>query len=53
MQKAYDSHQFTQLIGRFSWLPAESVQVEKGEHAARLVLVGAMLLSSAGPHPGS
>jgi hypothetical protein len=36
MQKAYDSYQVTQLIGRFSWLPAGSVHVLNGPHEPRL-----------------
>src|SRR5580658_3350719 len=53
MQKAYASHQFTQLIGRFSWLPAVFVQISNGGLQARLAFVGAMLLSSLATHPGS
>jgi hypothetical protein len=53
MQNAYDSHQFTQLIGRFSWLPAAFVHVSYGGSHARLASVGAMLLSSDTAQPGS
>jgi hypothetical protein len=40
-------------MGRFSWLPGELVHVEYGEQDAKLVLVGAMLLSSDTTQPGS
>jgi hypothetical protein len=53
MQKAYASTQLTQLIGRFSWLPTELVHVEYGAQDARLVFVGAILLSSDTTQPGS
>jgi len=56
MQKAYASYQLTQLIGRFSWLPAEVVHVEDGEHEARLVSVGStsvVSFQSAASQPGS
>src|ERR1019366_4678527 len=53
MQNAYDSHQFTQFIGRFSLLLADVVHVAKLASHARLVFVGAMLLSSAVTPPVS
>src|SRR5271165_3421674 len=53
MQKAYASHQFSQLIGRFSWLPADSVNVELGPQERRLVLVGQTLASSVASQPVS
>src|ERR1035438_1634755 len=57
MQNAYDSHQLTQLIGRFSLAPAEAVHVwsmaASASAQARLAFVGATLLSSAASHPGS
>src|SRR5271154_6080857 len=41
MQNAYASYQFTQLIGRFSWLPPEvAVHVEYGEQEVRFAVVG-------------
>src|ERR1700689_3531654 len=53
MQKAYASYQVTQLIGRFSRLPAALVQIPDPQTAMRLVSVGATLLSSDVSHPGS
>jgi hypothetical protein len=52
MQKAYASYQFTQVIGRFSWLPNVLVHVD-GEQEPRFVSVGAMLLLSEVRHPVS
>src|ERR1039458_7630350 len=46
MQNAADSHQFTQLIGRFSCVLAVFVQVSYPDWHARLPFVGAMLLLS-------
>jgi hypothetical protein len=38
MQKAKASYQFTQFIGRFSWLPTDGVHVEYAEQS-RLAFV--------------
>jgi hypothetical protein len=56
MQNAYASHQFVQLIGRFSWPLAEFVHVAKageGDEQVRLAFVGARLLSSDATQPNS
>src|SRR5271155_1405990 len=54
MQNAYDSHQLTQLMGKFSLLPAASVQVDaQDESQSRFAAVGVTLTSSVAIQPGS
>jgi hypothetical protein len=64
MQNAYDSYQVTQLIGRFSWLPAAAVHVyvigamspSRGDPHCRLAVVGSMcvvLFQPTASHPVS
>jgi hypothetical protein len=56
MQNAYASGHTTQLIGRFSWAPADAVHVAEslsGELQVKLEVVGAKLLSSDAAHPAS
>src|SRR5580698_5512518 len=52
MQKAYASYQFTQLIGRFSFAPAEGVHVSS-DSQVKLGSIGPMLPSSVAFQPGS
>jgi hypothetical protein len=54
MQNAYDSHQFTQLMGKVSWLPAVVVQVLFGVQLPRFASVGAISeFQSVASHPVS
>jgi hypothetical protein len=62
MQNAYDSYQVTQLIGRFSLVPADAVHVKKVSLSklpnphCRFAVVGSMsvvLFQSTASHPVS
>src|SRR5262245_5456362 len=53
MQNAYASHQFTQLMGRFSRPAGAAVHVLAAPHDVRFATVGARLPSSAATHPFS